>query len=259
MGYGYYGYYKPRKTVGEIQAMAKANIKKTYSPVIIEGKKISVTWWGNAWCANIDRYADEANRLSRGRSYAKNNTVIDLKITGGEIKAKVQGSRKKPYDVTVRILPIKKENYEAILSVCSGSLESLSDLEQGNFPQAYKQLFTADGKGLFPTLREMSFSCSCPDGAYMCKHVAAVLYAIGHRLDDDPLIFLTMRGIDVASFSDKVIRKEITRIWSKSDADLAKERVISMEDAHRLFGAEEYSEDGESEADILQKLSKGLL
>lgn len=233
-----YGYYPPAPTQAELKAKAAKAVKPGYKPITVDGRVIATTWWGRKWCENIDRYADNYNRLDRGRKYVRANAVIDLDIDGGTIRAKVIGSARKPYEITVKIAPLNSDNYEHILSVCQGKLESLSALESGKFPKEYQELFTAEGKGLFPTLKEISFSCSCPDSSRLCKHIAAVLYAVGRRLDDNPLIFLSLRGIDVEEFSTALIRKEAVRLWQNSEKEIDKSRLLGEEEAVRLFGFE---------------------
>ncbi len=243
MSYGY-SYFKPQPTQAELRVKVAKAIKPGYKPVSIEGRTIASTWWGRAWCDNIDRYADNYNRLDRGKKYVRANAVIDLDIGEGLVTAKVLGSGRKPYDVVVRIEPLKKDRLDHIIKVCSGKLESLAALESGKFPKEYQQLFTDKEGGLFPSLREIRFSCSCPDLSRLCKHIAAVLYGIGRRLDDNPLIFLTLRGIDVKSFTESVIRKEAGRLWSSSDKKIRAGRVMDEDRAKGLFGYESAPETG---------------
>lgn len=248
MSFGYYGYFKPQITQEELKAKAAKAVKPGYKPVIIDGRIIAKTWWGRSWCDNIDRYADNYNRLDRGKKYVRSNAVVDLQLEGGKVTAKVIGSGRKPYDVEVFIQPLRKDKYEHILAECEGKLESLAALEEGKFPTEYKELFTAEGDGLFPSLGEIKFYCSCPDSSRVCKHIAAVLYAIGRRLDDDPLIFFSLRGIDVKSFSETVIKKEAMRLWNSSTLEISKDREIAEDKAMKLFGYEK-APDSDSELD----------
>lgn len=139
--------------------------------------------------------------------------------------------------------PVKSDVLSHIMEVCKGSLESLSDLEEGRFPEEYKDLFTNKGEGLFPTMREIHFSCSCPDSARVCKHVTAVLYAIGRRLDDQPLLFLSLRGIDVSRFASNMLRQEVERIWASSDSQPVPGRTMDEKEAAGLFGFERFDEE----------------
>ena len=249
MGYYGYGGYAPQPTQAELRAKAAKMVKPGYKPVIIDGKNIARSWWGKSWCDNIERYARLSNRIKRGKSYVKGNAVIDLSINRGIIRAKVIGSRRTPYDVVIKIDPVNKRNYENILKVCSGKFESLSALEEGRFPEEYRELFTAEGKGLFPAEREIHFSCSCPDYTSVCKHVAAALCAVGRRLDDAPLMLLELRGIDTGEFSAAVLKKEAERIWASSGKAIDPERMMSEEEAMRLFGFERPPEEMAKEFD----------
>lgn len=205
-----------------------------YHPAIprTSGGEICTTWWGQAWCRNLERYADYSNRLGRGRRYVRTGTVIDLDIGEGLVTAKVQGSRSTPYNVTIRIKPLPEEKYQQIMSRCSEKIENLEDLVHGKFPEALKDTFLSKD-GLFPSPGEISFSCSCPDWASMCKHVAAVMYGVGVRLDENPFYFFKLRSIDV----DKLIATTVdNRVESMlSHADCHTDRVMS-DDSLDLFG-----------------------
>ena len=113
-------------------------------------------------------------------------------------------------------------------------MESLEELLAGNFPESMKALFQEDG-GLFPSPKEISFSCSCPDWALMCKHVAAVLYGVGARLDENPALFFELRGIDMDKFIDVVLENRVEKMLE--NAGRPSSRIISPEEnPERLFG-----------------------
>ena len=206
---------------------------KRLEPVVIQGRKIAKSWWGRAWCDNLERYADYESRLSRGKRYVKTGAVIDLSITKGRIQAKVQGSRKTPYKVEIRISPLSEERCQEILQKCGKRVETLEKLLSGDFPEELKELFTQRG-GLFPSSREISFSCSCPDWALMCKHVAAVLYGIGARLDENPSLFFELRGIEMGRFIDVAIANRVERMLK--NAGRTSGRTIDEGDICGLFG-----------------------
>ena len=206
---------------------------KRLEPVVIQGRKIAKSWWGRAWCDNLERYADYESRLSRGKRYVKTGAVIDLSITKGRIQAKVQGSRKTPYKVEIRISPLSEERCQEILQKCGKRVETLEKLLSGDFPEELKELFTQRG-GLFPSSREISFSCSCPDWALMCKHVAAVLYGIGARLDANPSLFFELRGIEMGRFIDVAIANRVERMLK--NAGRTSGRTIDEGDIRGLFG-----------------------
>jgi uncharacterized Zn finger protein len=174
-----------------------ARLKKTgrvTAPVVIEGRKIATTFWGQAWCENLERYSDFANRLPRGRTYARNGSVIDLQIAAGAVKALVSGSHL--YTVAVTISPVPAARWRAICRACTGAIDSLVELLQGRFSRAVMDRLCREKTGLFPAPSEMAFECSCPDWASMCKHVAAVLYGVGARLDERPELLFALRGTD---------------------------------------------------------------
>lgn len=163
-------------------------------PVEISGRTIATTFWGKAWCANLESYSDYANRLPRGRTYVRNGSVIDLKIAAGQIKALVSGSE--VYSVTINISPVTPGEWQKMLRDCSRSVDSLMDLLQGQFSKGVMERLTRQKEGLFPQPKEIKVRCSCPDWASMCKHVAAVMYGVGARLDVDPQLLFVLRNVD---------------------------------------------------------------
>lgn len=206
---------------------------KKLEPVVIHGRAITKSWWGNAWCANLERYADYESRLDRGKRYVRTGAVIDLKIEKGKIQAKVQGSRKTPYKVGIRISPLSEDRCQEIIAACGRRIENLEKLLAGDFPEELKELFTQKN-GLFPAPREISFSCSCPDWALMCKHVAATLYGVGARLDEDPSLFFTLRGIEMGRFIDVAIANRVELMLQ--NATQPSERIIAEGEVLGLFG-----------------------
>ena len=164
------------------------------SPVSIEGRTIAKTFWGKAWCENLERYSDYENRLPRGRTYVRNGSVVDLQIEPGEIEAYVSGSE--IYKVEVKVTPVAKEQWKAICEDCAGGIDSLVELLQGRLSKGVMERICRQNHGLFPAPTEIKLSCSCPDGADMCKHVAAVLYGIGARFDHAPELLFRLRGVD---------------------------------------------------------------
>ena len=223
--------------------MAKKKTDEKREPIIIEGRIISSSWWGKARCDNIDNYADFDNRLPRGRNYVRSGCVIDLKIDYGEIRALVQGSRSKPYKLNINIAPFTEKEIKSFEDKCKNNFGSVEDFINGKFPDSFKEYFTSSSLNLFPKVREMRFSCSCPDWAVLCKHVAAVLYGIGRKLDDDPMLLLRLRGIDTASFSQKIVNREAEKLALSSSIKLPPGRGMDMDEASILFGVDRYKED----------------
>ncbi|MGN1165297.1 MAG: SWIM zinc finger family protein [Lachnospiraceae bacterium] len=216
------------------QTMKKEKAKgKQLEPVVIQGRTIVKSWWGQAWCDNLERYADFESRLERGKRYVRTGAVVDLKIQKGKVFARVQGRRKTPYKVEVRISPLSEERCQYAIKQCGRKIENLERLVNGDFPKELKELFLGD-KGLFPEPREISFNCSCPDWALMCKHVAAVLYGIGARFDENPLLFFELRGIDVERFIDVTLANRVESMLV--NAGTPSKRIITGGDWENLFG-----------------------
>ena len=197
----WYGDWKPYVPVAKRRANAASHAAKvakkegrSLAPVKIDGNKIARTFWGEAWCDNLERYSDYANRLPRGRTYVRNGSVVDLQIENGKIKALVSGSE--VYTVTITIATLEKSAWKRIKQGCAQSITSLIDLLQGKFDQGVMQRLTQREDGLFPKPAEIKLKCSCPDSAWLCKHVAAVMYGVGARLDLSPELLFTLRAVD---------------------------------------------------------------
>ena len=201
-----WGGFAPYVSVAELGAKAEqtaARIAKKEKRVLhgvkLAGRTIAKTFWGKAWCDNIESYRDYAYRLERGRKYVRCGSVIDLSIEKGYVQALVCGSGRNPYTVTVEIKPMPADKWQALVARMTGKISSLMALAAGKLPKELLSDFCNTETGLFPNPRAIDFSCSCPDGASCCKHVAAVLYGIGARLDDEPELFFTLRGVDPKS------------------------------------------------------------
>lgn len=163
------------------------------APVVIQGRTIAKTFWGRSWCQNLEGYSDFANRLPRGRTYARNGSVVDLQIAPGRVDARVAGSTL--YTVHVQVAAVPKAHWRSLCRECAGSIDSLVELLAGRFSNGVMDRVCRQRTGLFPSPSEIQLACSCPDWAAMCKHVAAVLYAIGARLDEKPDLLFTLRRV----------------------------------------------------------------
>ena len=196
----YYFAWQPYVSVAEKRRRAEREVAKlkkrgqAIAPVRIEGRKIAKSFWGQSWCTNLERYSDFANRLPRGRAYVRNGSVVDLQIAKGEVAAMVAGSDL--YRIKIAIAPVKNARWKAICRDCAGSIDSLVELLQGRLAKGVMDRVCREGDGLFPSPGEIKLNCSCPDGAGMCKHVAAVLYGVGARLDEEPQFLFVLRGVD---------------------------------------------------------------
>ena len=200
----------------------------TLSPVTA-GRKIATTFWGQAWCQNLERYTDYANRLPRGRTYLRNGFVIDLRIKPGEVVARVMGSSL--YDINLTIKAVPAKHWQQVAGDCARSIDSLVELLQGRFSSAVMERIARPGTGLFPTPTEITFTCSCPDAATLCKHVAATLYGIGARLDQEPELLFHLRGVDAKELIAKA--GEGPR---PAQRGVASERILDTSKLTDVFG-----------------------
>jgi uncharacterized Zn finger protein len=234
MGYSEFGWGeyvsvadKRRRAEKELAKLKKRG--RPIAPVTVEGRKIAKNFWGKSWCTNLERYSDFASRLPRGRSYVCNGLVVDLQIAKGKIDAKVSGSEL--YEVTITIAPVAAKRWRAICRDCSGAIDSLVELLQGRLAKGVMDRVCRDGDGLFPTPDEIKLSCSCPDWADMCKHVAATLYGVGARLDEAPRLLFVLRGVDEGELLAGVGQESMLP-KSAPDADT----VLDAGDVAALFG-----------------------
>lgn len=222
-----------KKNAGESKKKQQRKGKEMH-PIAVSGRKITKSWWGTAWCENLERYADYASRLERGKRYVRSGTVVDLKVEKGRIEARVQGRRKTPYKVEIRISPLNQQRCQNIIDQCSEKIENMEELMSGNFPENMKELFLGED-GLFPKPSEISFNCSCPDWALMCKHVAAALYGVGVRLDENPALFFELRGIDMDKFIDVALENRVETMLE--NAQKPSNRILDDDvDVKQLFG-----------------------
>lgn len=201
-----YSGWKPYVPVAERRKKAEQLVAKaikagrTLSPIAPYRGAIAKTFWGKAWCDNLEHYSDYESRLPRGRTYVRNGSVIDLQITTGRIRAQVMGSNLYEIDIAVAACPEKQ--WRALRAECASSIDSMVELLQGKLSAAVMGRICKPGTGLFPAPKDIKFGCNCLDWAAMCKHVAAVLYGIGARLDQQPELLFTLRGVDPADLVD---------------------------------------------------------
>jgi len=195
----YYGF-PPYVPVAQRHAQARKNMErmrkqgKNIQPIEIEGRKITQTFWGDAWCNHLEQYSDFSNRLPRGRTYVRNGSVCHLEIDKGRIDAIVSGSSL--YEIKVKISPLAASRWKTIKKRCAGQIGSLLELLQGKLSKQVMEIVTDPKNGLFPSHSEIKLDCDCPDWATMCKHISAVLYGIGARLDQQPELLFVLRCVD---------------------------------------------------------------
>jgi uncharacterized Zn finger protein len=230
----YYGWrpYVPvaaRRAQAAKKAAQFAKSGRKLSPVNIEGRMIARTFWGKAWCDHIESFSDYENRLPRGRAYARNGSVIDLRIGAGKISALVMGSEL--YEILFTISPLAPARWKDIKSRSTGQIDSLVELLQGKFSDAVMRVITDRDTGLFPAPSQIKKSCSCPDSAGLCKHLAAALYGIGARLDEKPELLFVLRGVDHLELLDSAPSGTVATVATGS-AD------IDSSDLADVFGIE---------------------
>ncbi|SDP43750.1 SWIM zinc finger family protein [Desulforhopalus singaporensis] len=236
---GYWGFPK-YVTVAEKKARALKKLEKLkkknpgIKPVILQGKTLARNWWGKSWNKNLERYADYENRIDRGRSYVRLGAVLDLQIKREKISALVAGSAEQPYKVEISIMPITLERWKEIRQQCEGQLQSLQDLLAGKFPESLADIFFSKDKGLFPDPKAIKLDCSCPDWATMCKHVAATLYGVGARLDEDPSLFFILRGVNTNELIAKAVEDSAKKLAAKAGKKSG--NVLDDADLSDIFG-----------------------
>ncbi len=229
--------YAPYVPVAERRRQAAAEMQKltkkgqTVTPVLIKGRNIANTFWGKAWCENLERYSDYANRVPRGRTYVRNGSVVDLQIDVGDVRAIVSGSSL--YKVAVKVTAVPAPRWSAICKDAAGVIDSLVELLQGCFSTGVMERLCQQQTGLFPSPQEIRFSCSCPDSASMCKHIAAVLYGIGARLDLQPELLFRLRAVD-----EKQLITEASGGLGLAKKGKGRAKMSNETDLSDLFGIE---------------------
>lgn len=219
---------KAQKKIAELRKKGR-----TVAPVVIDGKKIANSAWGIAWCDHVESYSDYASRLPKGRTYVKNGFVLDLQLEPGKLRALVQGSDL--YEVTATIAEAKKAKWNALVKECAGKIDSVVELLSGRVSASVMEVLCRKQSGLFPSPEEIELECSCPDGAYLCKHLAAVLYGIGARLDEKPELLFVMRGVDQLDLVSRAGRTTAKVGKKKAKNALSED---SAADLAGLFGIE---------------------
>jgi uncharacterized Zn finger protein len=203
-GWGGFRPYVPsaqRKGRAALEAIRARERGEIFDPVRVAGRSMSSTSWGHAWCKHIESFRDYENRLPRGRTYARNGSVLHLELRPGEIEAKVMGSEL--YELRIEIDPCAQAVWTRVRRRCAGGIGSLIELLEGRISSEVMAAMTSERDGLLPDLKQVRMSCSCPDWAALCKHLAAVLYGVGARLDERPELLFVLRGVDPAELVDR--------------------------------------------------------
>jgi uncharacterized Zn finger protein len=239
MGYGYgdYGGWAPYVPVAERRRRAKKKMEALrkkgvdVQPVEIEGRKIATSFWGEAWCDHLESFSDYENRLPRGRTYVRNGSVCHLAISKGQIEAKVSGSEL--YTVKIKIKTLAPNKWNSLKQRCGGRIGSLLELLEGRLSDHVMEVVTDRQEGLFPLPKEISLGCSCPDWAVMCKHVAAVLYGVGARLDSKPELLFTLRGVNHEDLIQSDAEQAVAAATSRG-----KSKRLATSEIGEVFGIE---------------------
>lgn len=228
-GYGEFPRYvsvAERRTKALKQARKLAKRGRALEPVNLAGQRIASSFWGKAWCKNLESYMDYGNRLPRGRTYLRAGAVLHLRIGAGQIDALVAGTSL--YEVSVRIEKLVRQRWRGLIKTCAGHIDSVVGLLQGKLSETVLQALVDPAAGLFPAPKEIDFTCSCPDSASMCKHIAAVLYGVGARLDEKPELFFTLRSVKL---EDLLTKSAVGRAPRAKD-------VLDPESLEGIFGIE---------------------
>lgn len=233
MAYGYGWRWRPYVPVAQRRAKAMKQMEKLrkkgmdIQPVKIEGRQIARTFWGRGWCDHLEKFSDYENRLPRGRTYVRNGSVCHLEVQKGKIAAKVSGSA--IYDVKIAIKPLPKDKWRKVKEASAGQIGSLLELLQGKLSDHVMAVVTDRDRGLFPRPAEISLHCSCPDWATMCKHVAAVLYGVGARLDEKPELLFLLRGVDHSELvSEEAAKTVVTKARKTSRRTLDESKLSEV-------------------------------
>ncbi|HVK56874.1 MAG TPA: hypothetical protein VM532_17830, partial [Burkholderiales bacterium] len=234
--FDYYGGWAPYVPVAERRRKAEKKIAalkkkgRDCQSIAIEGRAIARSFWGKAWCENLEAYSDYANRLPRGRTYVRNGSVVDLQIAKGKVTALVMGSELYEIDITVN--PLEKTHWQSLLQECAGKVSTMVELLQGKLSKSVMEIVTRHGGGLFPMPKQIKFRCSCPDSASMCKHIAATLYGVGARLDAQPELLFQLRHVDPQELIMQAASLPVTETKSTIDES----QRLETSDLSGLFG-----------------------
>ena len=233
MSYGYWPAYVPvakRRAQAEKKVAQLKKKGKKIEPINIKGNKIAKTFWGKSWCEHLEQFSDYSNRLPRGRTYARNGSVCHLSIKKGKIEALVSGSSL--YNIKIKVNALSTDKWKAIQQQCSGQIGSMLELLQGKLSDSVMKVVTEPTTGLFPLADEINLECDCPDWADLCKHLAAVLYGVGARLDENPELLFLLRGVDHSNLISEIKISSVS-----ANKDQAKRRQVKG-DLGDLFGIE---------------------
>ncbi|MCC7380280.1 MAG: hypothetical protein IT384_00510 [Deltaproteobacteria bacterium] len=234
LGFPEYVTVEERRRTAEARLETLSRRGRPAQPVRIErrGRAIAHSFWGQAWCRNLEAYSDYANRLPRGRTYVRSGAVIDLEIAPRKIRAEVSGSEL--YQVTIGIAPLEPERWRSIVRAGRGGIDSMISLLRGELSEGMMAIVTDPVAGLFPSPQEIKLACSCPDWATMCKHVAATMYGVGARLDHEPRLLFELRDVD----PEELVTGGGVAAALVQGQGVRSDKMLDTQDLSALFGIE---------------------
>jgi uncharacterized Zn finger protein len=222
--YDDWGYYEPSRPI-RVQGGIKT--KKEHG-------QIGETWWSKRWIAVLESF-NMGTRLTRGRSYARQGQVISIDVEPGMVKAKVQGSQPKPYKVEIRLKTLSDQDWENVTEAMASQAIFAAKLLAGEMPKNIEEAFGAVKLSLFPTaLKELETSCSCPDWANPCKHIAAVYYLLAERFDEDPFLIFKLRGRTKEQIIEVLREKRAATLPAESASPSTSESSTGAEESALL-------------------------
>jgi len=214
----YWGYYKPAKPK-EVKDGIKAKSKRG---------AIGETWWSKRWIDVLESF-DMGARLTRGRSYARKGQVVSIDVQKGEVTAKVQGTRAKPYAVRIQLNPISEPEWDKVTDAMASKAIFAAKLLSGEMPLDIEDAFNEAGISLFPGARkELETECSCPDWANPCKHIAAVYYLLAELFDEDPFLIFKLRGRTEEEIIDTLREKRAAATSVEEESEALMEHAVSV-------------------------------
>ena len=200
----------PKSTPIEAKGGIKAQSKKG---------SFGESWWAKRWIDVLHGFNIGA-RLDRGRSYARRGQVLSIEIEPGQVQARVQGSRPRPYDVTIKTRTLTDAERQKLAGALGRQALFAAKLLAGEMPHEIEGVFRDAGLALFPARHsDLTTACSCPDSSNPCKHIAAVYYLLGEEFDRDPFLIFTLRGIDRTQLVAQLAGAGVTKAAPEEVAD----------------------------------------
>ena len=191
---GYYDYYYKKKPAIRVNGIKLQSKKGT----------IGSTWWSDRWIKALESMG-LSSRLNRGRNYARQGQVLSIAIKNGSVAAKVQGSRPKPYLISIGLKKLTPEEWKRVLKVMASRAIFAAKLLTGEMPQGVEEIFNEADLNLFPkVVNDLHTDCSCPDWGNPCKHIAAVYYILAERFDQNPFLLMELRGMEKGSMLERL-------------------------------------------------------